>query len=314
MDQVIDTSRVMIRKGSKSFSAASRLFDKSRRRSAYMLYAWCRYCDDEVDGQTLGFGADADKAAGMQRLQALYRETLRALAGERVEDAVFVALQRVVRDHEIPDRYPLELLEGFAMDVQGQRYRELGDTLQYCYHVAGVVGVMMAHVMGVRGRETLNRAADLGIAFQLTNIARDVLDDARMGRCYLPESWLAEEGITREDLLAPGHRAALVRVARRLLAEAERYYDSANHGLARLGFRSAWAVATARRVYREIGMRLIASDEHAWEQREVVGRPRKAYLGMVGGWDALAAVTAGRRSPIPPREGLWTKPDPAVSP
>lgn len=314
MDQVVDNSRVMIRKGSKSFSAASRLFDRSRRSSAYMLYAWCRYCDDQIDGQTLGFEADVNKAAGMQRLQELYRETLRATAGERVQDSVFVALQRVVSEHAIPDRYPMELLEGFAMDVQGYRYQELDDTLLYCYHVAGVVGVMMAYVMGVRDRETLNRAADLGIAFQLTNIARDVIDDGRLGRVYVPESWLAEEGVPPDEILDPRHRPGLVRATQRLLAEAERYYDSANYGLPRLEFRSAWAVATARRVYREIGRQLIDAGTQAWEQRAVVGRPRKAYLGILGGFDALVAVTTGRRSSMPSRDGLWTKPDPAVTP
>lgn len=177
MDEIIENSRLMIRRGSKSFSAAARLLDKTTRESAYMLYAWCRYCDDQIDGQHLGFGSDAPAYAGFTSIETLHQETRQALAGATMTNPVFVALQRVVQRHRIPHRHPLELIEGFAMDVEQRRYQNLEDTLLYCYHVAGVVGIMMAHVMGIRDRETLHRAADLGIALQLTNIARDVMKE-----------------------------------------------------------------------------------------------------------------------------------------
>ena len=95
----------------------------------------------------------------------------------------------------MPHRYPLEHLDGFVMDVEGREYHTLTDTVEYCYHVAGVVGVMMAYIMGVRDEPTLDRATDLGLAFQLTNICRDVVEDAEVGRVYLPLDWLTEAGV-----------------------------------------------------------------------------------------------------------------------
>ena len=197
------------------------------------------------------------------------------------------------------------------MDVDARTYPSLDDTLLYSYHVAGVVGVMMAHVMGVRERLVLQRAADLGIAFQLTNISRDVVEDAGAGRLYLPGEWLAEEGVAEGQVAEEASRPALARVARRLLLEAERYYDSAHHGLAALPLRAAWAVATARGVYRDIGLEVLARGPRAWDRRVVVSRPRKALWGLRAGLSATLARTAGRLREHPPRENLWTKPDPA---
>ncbi len=311
LDAVAKHSRQMIRDGSKSFSAAARFFDAGTRASVYMLYAWCRYCDDQIDGQTLGHYDDGPGSSteARARLAELYEKTQLALTGKASDEPVFIALQRVVQQHEIPERYPLELLEGFAMDVDGQRYLELDDTLRYCYHVAGVVGVMMSHVMGVREQETLHRAADLGIAFQLTNIARDVTEDASLDRVYLPSSWLEDAGIPPGELLQPSHRSALWNVVRRLLSEAERYYQSAGSGMPALPLRCAWAIATARGVYRNIGHLVLARGKSAWDKRAIVSRKRKLYWGLRGLGEATLAVTVGRgRQPVP-REGLWTRPD-----
>ena len=129
--------------------------------------------------------------------------------------------------------------------------------LSYCYQVAGAVGVMMAHVMGVdpAERDTLDRAADLGIAFQLANIARDIVDDAKVGRTYLPDRWLAEEGLTGADLANPAHRQALARITQRLAALAEDYRRSSKVGAARLPIRSRWAVLSAAGIYGEVATR-----------------------------------------------------------
>jgi phytoene synthase len=306
-DAIVAHSHDMIRKGSKSFAAAASLFDPQTRSRAYMLYAWCRHCDDQIDGQDHGFGNVGISAPErLARLETLRDKTRDAFRGEPTQDPIFAAFQRVAREAAIPQRHAMELLAGFEMDVRGDRYPELADTLIYCYRVAGVVGVMMASVMGVREHAALARAADLGIAFQLTNIARDVMDDARAGRCYLPESWLREAGVPPDGLADGKWRPALVAVVMRLLDEAERYYASAMRGLPSLSFRSAWAVATALGVYREIGDIVRARAGAAWDERAVVGRSRKAWLGVRGLGQALVAVTLGRRSAMPARESaLW---------
>lgn len=301
-EALLDHARDSIARGSKSFAAAARLFDPATRRSAVLLYAWCRHCDDVIDGQQLGFGqhggGDADA------LEALERATRAACAGEPCPVPAFAALREVTARHAIPVRYPLDHLAGFRMDVEGRVYQRFEDTLDYCYHVAGVVGVMMALVMGVRDEATLDRACDLGIAFQLTNIARDIVEDAENGRLYLPRDWLAEAGIPADALTAPWHRPALAQLAARLVEAAEPYYDSALHGLPALPPRSAWAIATARAVYREIGLKVTAAGSAAWDQRQSTGTLDKLRLIVQGGWQALAA----RRTVVTPRpSGLWTR-------
>jgi len=308
MDGVISNSRDMIRLGSKSFATAAKLFSPPARHSAYMLYAWCRHCDDQIDGQDLGMGMQAmDPAEQRQRLAALRQQTDSALAGEPQTDPVFDGLRRVVQTHQIAAHLPRELLEGFRMDVEGHPYRTLDDTLLYCYRVAGVVGVMMACVMGVREQTDLQRAADLGIAFQLTNIARDVLDDAAAGRCYLPDEWLAAAGLDARKHAAMENRRQLFAVVQQLLDEAERYYASARQGLRALPFRSAWAVATALGVYREIGKVVLARGSGAASGRAVVGRTRKLWHVCKGAGSAAHARIASRLGSTPPRDPqLWT--------
>jgi phytoene synthase len=307
VDPLVARSRAAIERGSKSFAAAARLFDPPTREGAILLYAWCRHCDDRIDEQVLGFGSGRPSSeSAAERLAALERETRQALAGEAVDEPAFAALQEAVRRHQIPDRHPLDHLKGFAMDVEGQRYETLEECCRYCYHVAGVVGVMMAHVMGVRDEDTLDRAADLGIAFQMTNIARDVVEDAEAGRVYLPGDWLREAGVPPDAAGRPEHRAAVHTVAMRLLDEAERYYASAAVGLARLPFRSAWAVAAARRVYRDIGRLVRERGPRAWDRRASTGRARKALLVVAA---AVDAATRRRRAgdPAAVRAGLWTR-------
>ena len=303
---LVRSSRETIRKGSRSFAAAAALFGSETRADAEMLYAWCRHCDDVIDGQDLGHGmATPDMASANQRLTALYAKTRAALAGEPTQDPDFAAFQRVALQRGIPERWAIELLDGFAMDVSARRYETLEDTLDYCWHVAGVVGVMMALVMGVAPEDTatLRRAQDLGLAFQLTNIARDVIEDARNGRIYLPAQWLAEAGVPEAEITAPKHREAVYGVAKRLLDAAEPYYTSALVGLPALPFRSAWAIAAARSVYRQIGVIVSERGAKAWDVRASASGPMKAWLALRSGWTALASRGQGAGE----RPEIWSK-------
>ena len=155
----------------------------------------------------------------------------------------------------------------------------------------------------------MQRATDLGIAFQLTNISRDVREDALIGRVYLPEAWLTEAGIPADDLINPKYSKALMQVVERMLAEGDRYYASADQGLRSLGFRSAWAVAAARGVYKAIGDKVRAQGESALIERVVV-RKRRKLLGVAEGMlDAAKASIFDKNSlPIPRDSDLWTAP------
>ena len=299
--------------GSKSFAAAAKLFDPATRRRVLMLYAWCRHCDDVIDGQELGFNAaprrQADAAARLDELRA---QTRRAYAGETMRDPAFAAFQEVALHHaagpRIAPRYAFDHLAGFAMDVEGARYETMADTLRYCYHVAGVVGLMMASIMGVDDPRVLDRACDLGLAFQLTNIARDIVEDARVNRCYVPAQWLLEAGIPVDEVALPRHRAALAQVAARLVDYAEPYYDSALEGIAALPIRSAWAIATARKVYRQIGVVVKRRGAQAWDARAGTSKATKLRLLAEGGVQALSSRLAGSAAARPRPAGLWQRP------
>jgi phytoene synthase len=276
-DALIAASRASIARGSKSFALASRLFGPVLRDRATLLYAWCRYADDVIDGQDAGFGRVEHAGTPAERLAVLEARTRAALAGEISGNPAYDALDRVAAETAMPDRYPLDLIEGFRIDVDDRRFVTFDDTLTYAYHVAGCVGVMMAIAMGVSSedRATLDRACDLGMAFQLNNIARDVIEDAANGRCYLPEDWLAEAGLSRATFAAPANRAALAGVVARLVNTAERYEASSRFGTPALTRRAAWAVLAAADIYGGIGRRVRAGSAAALDRRVTTSRIEK---------------------------------------
>ena len=212
-----------------------------------------------------------------------------------------MALQYIVHRYGIPAHYAIELIEGMAMDVRGIRYANLRELLLYCYRVAGTVGLMMSHVMGLREESALKHAADLGIAMQLTNIARDVTEDASMGRIYLPLDWLNEVNIAPDEIAAPANREKLAVITLRLLREAERYYRSGDAGLWHLSFRSACAVSAARHVYSEIGALLVKRGARAWDQRTYVTGARKLWVVIRGVLSLIQSAPARIFKPWTPR-------------
>jgi len=310
-DNIVRLSSAIIQAGSKSFAAAAKIFNPETRASAYLLYAWCRHCDDVIDGQQLGYDqGNTPNHDPSKELIKLRKQTNDALTGILTDDPIFSALQKVISKNNIPKAYPLALLDGFEMDVHRRSYQTIDDTLNYCYHVAGVVGVMMSIIMGAKDDATLDRACDLGLAFQLTNIARDVIEDAQNGRVYLPTAWLRSAGLNADPnlLLQESHREQLVIVVDRLLKEAEKYYDSSLSGLPKLGFRSAWAIATARIVYRKIGVELIKNGPKAWDTRVSTTKYQKFSALISGLGAAIYAHTIGPYRAPSSRYGLWTRP------
>ncbi len=308
--------RARIAEGSKSFAMASLLFGREMQADVEMLYAWCRRCDDVIDGQDLGgdapdrFLTPAERAGRLENLQRL---TERALDGEATGDPAFDGFSAVARKHRLPRRLAMDHLDGFAMDVQTGAYRTLEDTLDYCYGVAGSVGVMMAILMGVASddAQTLDRACDLGIAFQLTNICRDVLDDARAGRVYLPADFLEENGVdpASESVIAQPSREGVARAVAAVLDEADRYYRSASFGLRRLPPRAAAAVAAARNVYRDIGRIVREAGVAAWDARARTSPARKSWLAFAGAVSGAPQPLFLKNLTAPPRDAaLWTRP------
>lgn len=280
-DALVNHARLAIKHGSQSFSAAARLFDKETRERAWLLYAWCRRCDDIADNQVMG-GELGDQSDLDARLALIRKLTAKAFAGEATGDASFDALGVVAKEVGLTPAMAEDVIAGFALDAEDWRPRFEADMMRYCYHVAGAVGVMMAVVMGVdpRDADTLDRANDLGLAFQLSNIARDIVEDDAAGRCYLPIEWLVEQDIEPGQHTKPHHRKELAEMAARLVTLVEKHEAAARIGAARLPFRSRWAVLSAARIYGAIGRKVRARGIEAWNSRTYVPRWEKALYGM----------------------------------
>lgn len=257
-----------IRAGSRTFFAASLLLPRRVRRPALALYAFCRLADDAVD--------NGGQAASL----ALLRERLaRIYAGRPANCSADRALTDVVAEHEIPMELPEALLEGFEWDLEGRRYDDGEQLNAYASRVAGAVGEMMAHLMKARSVDALTHARDLGIAMQLTNIARDVGEDARAGRLYLPTSWLRQVGIEPDDWLrSPVFSIQIRQVIERLLELAGTLYVSADAGILLLPNDCRPAIAAARHLYAEIGHQLLREGCNSVSRRTVVSATRKVWI------------------------------------
>jgi 15-cis-phytoene synthase len=275
MSQALALSRASIALHSKSFALASRLLPSDGRDEAAVVYAWCRRADDAVD-----LVPSSEQAGAVARLR---RELAAIYDGDAQIDPILAAFQSVVESRRIPRAYPAELLSGMAMDAEGAMYRTYAGLLSYCFRVAGTVGLMMSHVMGVRHPTALRHAAHLGMAMQLTNICRDVQEDWQRGRLYLPDEWLTFAG--RLDLRArlgdpmpKQSTRAVASVIRELLRRADAFYASGEQGIPLLSFRSALSVRTASFVYADIGRAILAQNADPFAPRAVVGTARKLRL------------------------------------
>jgi phytoene synthase len=271
--------RAALRGGSRSFYLASFLLPGAVRRPATALYAFCRQADDAID-----IGGRSEDA-----LAVLHARLRDAYAGRPFEDPADRAFAATVNRFQIPAALPAALLDGFAWDAERRRYETLEELYAYAARVAGSVGAMMALIMDVRAPEALARACELGIAMQLSNIARDVGEDARAGRLYLPLQWLREAGIEPGSLIAaPAFSPALGGVVQRLLTEAEQLYERSATGIGCLPAACRPGIRAAQLLYAEIGREVARRGFDPISSRAVVSPTQKLQV--------LRRVFAGARS------------------
>lgn len=291
---LVAKAHAVIRQGSKSFASASMLFDRRTRERVWLLYAWCRRCDDIADAQDMGRplqGEPGDQSNAEDRLKSIRILTERAFDSLPTADVAFDAFGLVAKECGLTREMAEDVIAGFALDAKDWRPRGEGDLMQYCYHVAGAVGVMMAVVMGVSpdDSETLDRACDLGLAFQLANIARDITEDDAADRCYLPVEWLVEEDIEPGQHTKPHHRQELADMAGKLVLLMDRHAKASKLGAARLPFRSRWAVLAAARIYTAIGHEVRRLGTDAWDHRVHISKVAKLRHVSAAFFEALAA-------------------------
>ena len=280
----------IIATGSKSFALASRLLPERPRIDASLVYAWCRYVDDAIDTS-----APEQRAAALvelrQQLQKIYSQS-------PLGEPLWAALREVVTRRRIPIEHFETLLDGMRMDVAGTTYDTFEELRLYCHRVAGVVGWLMVSVLGITDPKALRPAAHLGIAMQITNICRDVLEDWDAHRLYLPSDFLTRHGA--RDLkrslggpFPPEQRRAVADTVRELLGVAERFYRNGDEGLAALSPRAATAVRAARLIYSAIGDRVRSVDCDVTRGRAVVPLETKIAL--------LLRASAGTLLELPQR-------------
>ncbi len=285
---VVEESRAVLARHARSFRWASMFLPAAARDDAAVVYNFCRLADDLVDEAP-------DAATGARDLARLDAE----LGGEAPPRPLVAAFRAVVERRGIELAAAQDLLVGIAGDQGRVRVADDPELLRYCYRVAGTVGLLMCGVLGVTRREAWPHAVDLGIGMQLTNICRDVLEDTRRDRVYLPAARLRAVGVDPEELVAgTADRARVAAVVRDLLALAERYYASADDGMRAIPLRSRLAILVASRVYRAIGRRLLRRGCDALAGRTIVPA-----------WEKLGWLVAGLLAALRPRvAGLLAAP------
>lgn len=253
------SNKTSIKKGSKSFFLASLIFPGSIKQNCYRLYQWLRYWDDEIDFNRV---SNMD-FLGHQESNELALENYRALFESRL----------------IPSVYADDFFKGMAQDFEFEQPKTEEELKLYCYRVAGVVGLMMSRVMGVSSERAFPYACDLGLAMQLTNIARDIKEDLQRMRIYIPEQWFEEEGLnSRYYLHNPHNIEEIFPLVLRLLQVADLHYQKSLLGVPYLKFRSAWAVVSAHLIYRDIGRIIVKSKGASLYERAYTGLGRKVFL------------------------------------
>lgn len=289
----MDACKKLLREGSKSFFAASLLLPKRVREPTVPVYAFCRVADDVVDE-----AEDSNAVASLRaRLAAAY-------SGKPHDSPVDRAFADVARAHDLPREILEALIEGFAWDAEGKRYTTISDLHGYCARVASTVGVIMSVLMGTRDPVALARACDLGVAMQLTNIARDVGEDARNGRLYLPLEWLEEAKIDVDPFLArPVFSEKLGRVVARLLQHADGLYARSHAGIPMLPADCRASIHAASLIYSEIGRFVEKNQFDSVTTRAYVPLGRKLRLLLRALWSPTPKILPSREmSEAPPLE------------
>ena len=290
--EVLARSRVVMATKARTFHLASRLLPREVQDDAALVYAFCRTVDDAADEAE----STAVAAQALDRLEA-----------ELVGDLPPRPLLREFRDLAVRLDLPLasarELIRGVRSDLGAVRVADDAELIRYCYRVASTVGLMMCAVLRVRTRDALPHAVDLGVAMQLTNIARDVAEDAARGRVYLPTVRLQRRGVDPAALIAgTADRGGIAQVVAEVLDLADEYYRSADSGMRDIPWRPRQAILVASRTYRAIGVRLRRHSCDALAGRTTVPFPEKVFWGT---WALLGGLRPqilglGARSPHNP--------------
>jgi phytoene synthase len=275
-----DDPTELLKKHGKTFNFARLFLGSETGLAAARLYRFCRIVDDIAD-------ESPDPEIAKVKLSELKESITQNTTGHPVVEDFL----RLCEEYKIERRHGITLIDGVSQDLNLVALPSLETLIQYAYRVAGVVGLMMAPILGAK-KVGYAFAVDLGIGMQLTNIARDVLEDAQMGRRYLPGEWVNTLSTSQIALASTEHREQIQDAIRVLLKLAEEYYQSGLAGLYYLPPRNRRAIAVAAYVYRDIGRKLLKNDCYYWQGRVVVSKPKKIFLASQALWHLNTAAIA----------------------
>jgi phytoene synthase len=244
LELAYEECRLITRREAKNFYYAFVTLPEAQRRAIYVAYTFCRYCDDSVDAEY-----------SLDKKLSLLSELRRKLSGcyqGHTEEMVFLGLADVADKYNIPEEYFQEVLSGVESDLVKSRYYNFEELRRYCYQVASVVGLICIHIFGFTHSRAKDRAVDLGLAMQLTNIVRDVKEDLDLGRIYLPQDEMSRFGYSEEDLQSGNVNQAFVDLMRFQTQRARDYFSSGFQLLPYLSPRSRACPAVLGRLYSKL--------------------------------------------------------------
>lgn len=260
-------------KSGSSFYYSFRFLPKQKREAITALYAFCREVDDVVDEYT--------ELKVAQVKLAWWRDEIKNLYQAKPIHPVTKALQPFVHSFQLSEEHFHEIIDGMEMDLNFNRYQDFKQLQLYCYRVASVVGILSAQIFGFNNRKTLKFAHDLGLAFQLTNIIRDVGEDARRNRIYIPLEDLAKFGVSEDDILRSRESAAVRKLLEFEIERAESYYDKALHELPDEDTKSQRVGLIMAAIYRTLLREIKAGGaENVLNVRTSLGPLRKFWLAF----------------------------------
>lgn len=289
---VFEYARKQTKYYSKSFYFSARLLPEQKRWATYALYGFCRYADNLVDNPR-----NRSKEELLDELDFLQREIKYAYRTGDSEHPVLKPFILVAKKYSIPSEYPLDLLKGMAMDLTEKRYQTFNELYLFCYRAAGVVGLMMTHVLGFRSEKTFQYAEKLGIAMQLTNILRDVQEDKEMGRIYLPLNEIRQFGLSEEDILDEKYHSRLNDFMKFQTSRAQKYYDEAHKGIALLEKNAQFAIYASAKIYNGILHKIEGRNFNPFSGRVYVSQKKK--VGIL-----LQEIVRTRLTPTIPVENI----------
>jgi len=290
LESAYEQCQTITRREAKNFYYAFLTLPAARRHAIYVIYAFCRYCDDAVDNESPSETTETKLA----RLLEIRADLEGSFAGS-AKTPLFLALHDVAQRYEIPLQHFQDIVSGVQSDLVKNRYQNFPELREYCYQVASVVGLICLQIFGYQDPRAKDHAIDLGLAMQLTNIARDVQEDLGMNRVYLPQDEMARFGYTEDDLHAGIVNEPFTNLMRFQAQRAKEYFHSGFKLLPYLSYRSRACPAVLGQLYRKVLEGIESADYDVLHHRVSLSKPQKIRV-MAQTWlgSTLSGLHAGK--------------------